>query len=321
MLPVRLRVGPEGAGMRGDVFVSRELPGLSRARIRQKIQTGEASLNGKRFATSTRLREGDEILVPVRSFAAAARSALPCPELPVLFEDDHLLAVDKPAGIATHPMGRMQAGTVIHFARQRLGAEIRERLRRGDGDWFPRPVNRLDVFTSGVVVLAVTREAQKAMQGLLLARTMRKEYVALVEGVVAEETLAVDLPIGFDPASTVRVKMASLPGGRPSLTRISVLRRMPRHTLVLAVPVTGRQHQIRVHLAAIGHPVVGDLLYKDESLFLRYQAAGGTVDSSLPRRHCLHASLVEFTHPLTGAHVRLESRIPPDFAEMVAAVE
>jgi 23S rRNA pseudouridine955/2504/2580 synthase len=321
MLPFRLRVGTEGAGMRADVFVSRELPGLSRTRIRQKIQTGEASLNGKRFATSTRLREGDEILVPVRSAAASARTALPCPELPVLFEDEHLLAVDKPAGIATHPMGRMQAGTVIHFARQRLQAEIRERLRRGDSDWFPRPVNRLDVFTSGVVVLALTRGAQKSMQELLLTRSVYKEYIALVEGVVEADTLEVTLPLGFDPASAVRVKMASLPGGRPSMTRIKVLRRLPVHTLLLAVPETGRQHQIRVHLAAIGHPVVGDLLYKDESLFLRYQAADGTPDSTLPRRHCLHASRIEFRHPLTGAAVRIESALPPDFTEMIAAAE
>ena len=321
MLPVRLRVGPECAGMRADAFVSRELPGLSRTRVRQKIQTGEALLNGRRFATSTRLREGDEILVPVRSSAPAAGTALSCPQLTVLFEDDHLLAVDKPAGIATHPMGKMQAGTVIHFARQRLATEIRERLRHGDADWFPRPVNRLDVFTSGVVVLALTRDAQKAMQGLLLARSVRKEYLALVQGVVRQDSFDVDLPLGFDPTSTIRVKMAGVPGGRPSLTHVRVLKRMARHTLVLAVPETGRQHQVRVHLASIGHPVVGDLLYKDESLFLRYQAAGGKLDGSLPRRHCLHASLVEFTHPVTGAPVRIKSELPGDFAEMIADVE
>jgi RluA family pseudouridine synthase len=321
MLSVCLRVGPEGAGMRAEAFVSCELPGLSRTRIRQKIQTGEASLNGKRFATSTRLREGDEILVPVRSSAAAARSAPPCPELPVLFEDDHLLAVDKPAGTATHPMGKAQAGTVIHFARQRHEAEIRERLRRGDRDWFPRPVNRLDVFTSGIVVLALTREAQKAMQGLMLRRGVRKEYVALVEGVLTEQTLDVSLPLRFDPASTVRVKMAALPDGRPSLTHLTVLRRLRGHTLLLVVPETGRQHQIRVHLAAIGHPVVGDLLYKDESLFLRSHAAGGVVDGSLPARHCLHASRIQFCHPFTGKLVTVESAIPPDFAAMIAAAE
>ena len=329
MPPVRLRVDEASAGLRADAFVSREMPGLSRARVRQKIQMGEALLNGGRFATSTRLREGDEILVPVRSPSPAApprgiSSAPPAPPpraLPILYEDGHLLAVDKPAGVATHPMGRTQEGTVIQFARQRHAEEIRERLGRGEVDWFPRPVNRLDVFTSGVVLVALSREAQVSMQALLAERRVRKEYVALVEGVVEQESGTVALPLGFDPASSIRLKMAPLASGRPSLTRFSVLRRFPRHSLLLAVPETGRQHQIRAHLAAIGHPVVGDLLYKDEALFLRYQANGGVLDDSLPPRHSLHAIRIEFPHPLTDVITSIVSPLPPDFEAMVAAVE
>jgi RluA family pseudouridine synthase len=325
MSTARIVVGPDGAGLRADALVCRELPGLSRTRVRQKIQMGEALLNGKRFATSTRLRAGDEIVVKLRSALPAPGSA-PAAVFPVLFEDEHLIAVDKPAGVATHPMGKTQSGTVIQFARQRYRAEIAARLGAGDREWYPRSVNRLDVFTSGVVLVALTRQAQRWMQVLLAHGKVRKEYVALVEGTVAADSGSVDLPIGPDPASGVRVKMAALPGGRPSVTRYTVLRRLPAHTLLLVQPETGRQHQIRVHLAAIGHPVVGDLLYRDERLFLRALAPGdvhrraGSADSPLPARHMLHATLVEFPHPVTGSMVRIESPLPPDFASLIAGL-
>jgi 23S rRNA pseudouridine955/2504/2580 synthase len=311
---MRLRVADPDAGLRADAFVSREMPGLSRTRVRQKIQGGDALLNGRRFATSTRLRAGDEIVVPLR---APLRDE-PAAALPVLYEDEHLLAVDKPAGIATHPTGGIQSGTVIQFARSRSAGRIRERLAQGDRDWYPRPVNRLDVFTSGIVLVALTREAQKAMQVLLLERRIRKEYLALVEGVVPWDAGTILLATGSDPASTVRVKMAALPGGRPTVTRIRVLKRLSLHTLVEASPQTGRQHQIRVHLAAVGHPVVGDLLYRDERLFLRYQEAGRTLDESLPARHFLHAARVSFVHPFTGRALAIESPLP---AELTAALD
>jgi 23S rRNA pseudouridine955/2504/2580 synthase len=311
---LRLRVDAPDAGLRADAFVSREIPGLSRTRVRQKIQGGAALLNGRRFATSTRLRAGDEIVVPLR----ASLRAEPAAELPVLYEDEHLLAVDKPAGIATHPTGSIQSGTVIQFARSRAADRIRQSLAQGDQGWYPRPVNRLDVFTSGVVLVALTREAQRAMQVLLLERQIQKLYVALVEGVVTWDAGTILLPTGSDPSSKVRVKMAALTGGRPTVTRIRILRRLPRHTLVEAAPETGRQHQIRVHLAEIGHPVVGDLLYKDESLFLRYQEAGRTLDDSLPSRHFLHAVSVSFVHPFTGRPLTIESPLPK---ELTAALD
>lgn len=318
----RLRVSPADAGLRVDVFVAREMPGLSRTRVRQKIQSGEALLNGHRCASSTRLRVGDEIVVPLRARPASeAHSADGGPQLPVLFEDDHLLALDKPAGMATHPMGRIQSGTVIQAARMRAAEEIREKLSRGDADWYPRSVNRLDVYTSGVVLIALTKGALQAMQELLAAHRVRKEYRALVEGVVAWDAATIMLPLGSDAGSAVRVKMAARPDGQPSITRVRVLRRLPRHTLLEAVPVTGRQHQIRVHLAAVGHPVVGDLLYRDKSLFLRFVASRGQGDASLPARHLLHAARVSFTHPFTGLNVTIESPLPEDFEAAIAALE
>ena len=277
-VPMILRVAAAQAGLRADVFVSRELPAVSRTRIRQKIQMGESLLNGHRYSTSTHLRAGDEISLPLRRLPEGGTA----PQFLILFEDGQLLAVNKPAGVASHPMGKRQSGTVVQFARIRYAAMIRESLARGDMGFYPSLVNRLDVFTS--------------------------EYIALVEGRVENDEGVVDLPIGPDAASRVRLKKACRADGKESVTRYAVVERLPGHTLLRITPLTGRQHQIRVHLAAIGHPVLGDLLYKDESLFLAALEPG----AAPPLRHWLHARRASFLHPVTGAPVVIEAPIPPD---------
>ena len=315
--PSRLRVDRARAGLRADAFLCRELPFLSRTRIRQKIQTGESFLNGKRYASSTRLREGDEITLQWRSVPDRG----PQPELEVLYEDNYLLAVNKPAGIASHPMGRAQSGTVIQSARQRYAGGIRDSLDHGDGGFYPSLVNRLDTFSSGIVLIAKIRDALLAMQDLAARALISKEYAVCVEGRVSQDDGRIALPIGRDAASAVRVKMAARPDGLPSVTEYRVRRRLPAHTLLSAFPLTGRQHQIRVHFAALGHPVWGDLLYKDEGLFLRYQQNAGVLDRSLPSRHCLHAERVAFVHPMTRALVTVSAPIPPDFLEILSRLE
>ena len=322
--PERLLVAREHAGLRADVYLALCLPFLARTRIRQKIQTGESLLNGRRYATSARLREGDEITIEWRGPV----DRTPAPRLDILFEDEWILAVDKPAGIASHPMGRIQSGTAIQFARERDAAEIAAHLARGDAGFYPRLVNRLDVFTSGVVLVARTRHALRAMHELVAARRIEKRYMALVEGIIGEQEGRIELAIGRDETSAVALKMAARADGLPSLTTYRVIRRLPRHTLVRAFPLTGRQHQIRVHFAAIGHPVWGDLLYKDERLFLRYLdfvkgdgTLGGIPDADLPVRHLLHAEEVSFVHPATEAAVRISSPLPADFEEILQRLE
>lgn len=311
--PSTLRVGADGDGLRADVFLERELPDVSRTRVRQKVQMGEAFLNGRRFATSTRLHSGDSITIQWRAMPRAD----PVPPLVVLWEDESLLAVDKPAGVASHPMGRTQSGTVVQFARQRHVAEIRRSLDEGNGEFYPTLVNRLDRFTSGIVLVAKTHRMHRAMQDMTVRRLIEKEYQALVEGVLPEETGRIEFPIGPDPSSTIRVKRAYRADGLPSITTWEVIRRFAECTLLRAMPLTGRQHQIRVHLAGIGHPVVGDLLYKDENLFLRYQESSESGDDTLPTRQCLHAGRVRFTHPLTGHEVLTESPLPEDFLSVL----
>ncbi|MGA2976505.1 MAG: RluA family pseudouridine synthase [Spirochaetia bacterium] len=315
-LPSRLRVDSSDAGLRADAFLFLELPFLSRTRLRQKIQMGESLLNGRRYATSTRLNAGDEITVLWRSLPGPG----PLPTLDVLFEDPHLLAVNKPAGVASHPMGRRQHGTVVQWARHRHADLIREGLKQGESGFYPTLANRLDVFTSGIVLIAKTRAAHAAIQGLMTRRLVTKEYIALVEGTINEEGV-IDLPINSDQRSKVRVKMTTRAGGQPSVTRYTIIRQLPGHTLVRAFPLTGRQHQIRVHFAAIGHPVWGDLLYKDERLFLRYQRNEGILDETLPARQCLHATRMSFAHPMTGAAITIEAPLPADFLAILADIE
>jgi RluA family pseudouridine synthase len=312
----QLSVEPVYQGLRADVFLTLALPFLSRTRIRQKIQTGESLLNGRRYATSARLSAGDVLTI----LWSSAPTFSPARQFEILFQDEYIIAVDKPAGVASHPTGRFQADTVIQFVRERFTDEMRASLSQA-GDFFPCLVNRLDVFTSGVVIAAKTRSALHEMQGLASSGKIRKRYLALVEGVVAQEECTIDLPLGPDPASSIALRMAPRPDGLESVTDCAVLRRLKAHTLLAVYPRTGRQHQIRAHLAAIGHPIWGDLLYKDESLFLKYQRAGGALDSSLPPRHCLHAEKSEFRHPFTGEHIIIRSALHSDFQIILKSFE
>jgi 23S rRNA pseudouridine1911/1915/1917 synthase len=316
-VPSVLQVPASCAGLRADAFLSRELPHLSRTRIRQKIQMGESFLNGRRYSTSTRLRAWDQISVLWR----APPEQGPVPDLEILHEDGHVIIVNKPAGVASHPMGKRQSGTVVQFARLRYAKAIRESLLRGDMTFYPTLVNRLDVFTSGIVILATTHAVQKAMQAFVEQRLIAREYIALVEGSLRNEEGMIELPIGTDTASTVRLKMACRSDGKESVTAYSVMERFPGHTLLRVTPFTGRQHQIRVHLASIGHPVFGDLLYKDEALFLAAQRTGqfrsdGSGVASF--RHFLHARRVRFVHPVTDEVLIAEAPTPPDFQDILS---
>jgi len=305
--------------MRADAFLAMRLPFLSRTRIRQKVQMGESLLNGRRYATSARLSAGDVLTVSWRSAPRVA----PCRQLDVLYQDEHLVAVDKPAGVASHPVGKRQSDTVIQFVREKFSAEVSASLA-GSGDFFPRLVNRLDVFTSGVILAAKTSGALSSMHAMAARGEIEKTYVALVEGVLERDAYTIDLPLGPDRASRTRLRMAPLSGGLACLTECVVLRRLRGHTLVAVHPRTGRQHQIRAHLAAIGHPVWGDLLYKDESLFLSCQEGTGPGGALRPLpvpRHCLHAEVSAFTHPATGAPVVVRSPLPRDFLAILASVE
>lgn len=339
-----IRVPSERTGLRADVYLALTFPSLSRSRIRQKIQQGEALLNGRRFATSARLRGGDEVSVRWRGAVPSSHDAPGHLALPVLFEDRHFIAVDKPAGLASHPSGAFQTDTVIQIVRAMLRSDTERALERGDRDRYPILANRLDRLTSGVVLVAKHRQALAAFQELRTRKLVEKRYLAVVEGVLREEEGSIGFPLGPDPGSRVTIKMSARSDGLPCRTDYRVIRRLARHTLVQVFPRTGRQHQIRAHFALLGHPVWGDVLYKDEEVFLRrWEERGGDPSTAtdggtalppaadggialptamdghvaLPSRHLLHAELLAFPHPEDGRRVEIASGLPQDFLSIL----
>jgi len=307
------------AGLRADVYVAMQFPSLSRTRVKQKIMQGESLLNGRRFATSARMRPGDRLELFWRRESPPPEAAAPgCPAdsdppLQILYEDEHLIAVDKPAGLPVHPTGRKQTHTLIQMVRARERQRILDSLAGGETGYYPGLVNRLDLFTSGVVLVAKDRITLAAMHRHSAAGGMRKRYLAVVAGLPDPPEGRIDLPIGPDPASPIGLKQTVRQDGRPALTEYRVIERMGGHTLLELLPRTGRQHQLRVHLAAIGHPVWGDLIYADPSLFLRYVAGGCRLQADMPPRHALHAEQLGFRHPLQGRELLIRSPAPADF--------
>ncbi len=310
------RVGPEQAGLRADLFLSLQAAFLSRTLLKRKIMRGEALVNGHRLSTSTRLRKGDLVEILYRP----ADDTSPAWKPEILFEDPHLLAVNKPAGVPVHPAGRKQAGTVIQAVRDRFREETARSLLRGDPGFYPCLVNRLDLFSSGVVLIAKHRQALLAMHRLIARGEVEKRYLVIVRGRLEPASGRFTDPIGRDAASRIELKRAVRADGLPAVTEYQTLEILNGYTLAAARPLTGRQHQIRVHFAARCHPVWGDLLYADESLFLRYLANGCRLDGSLPPRQGLHAERVRFQHPLDGIEVEVTAPPPEDFLRILAGL-
>jgi len=307
-----LRVPPEVAGMRLDRFVQSQLKRTSRTRAAQIVARGAYSPDARRLRGNDRVKPEQCILL----WRAPWDEQAPLASLPVLYEDEHLLAIDKPAGVPVHPTARYHNSTVV---------KVLEASRGGES---LKLSHRIDRETSGVLLLARTSEADRKVkaqfEGRSGARTVHKRYAALVWGWPVETTFRVELPLELDPQSRYKVKMrvAAGPGALTAATACEVHGRRVdpgsrrRYALVRCVLETGRQHQIRVHLAALGTPIVGDKLYgPDEGLFAR--GADGVLtddDRQLLEldRHALHAELLELDHPIDGHRVRIESPLPAD---------
>jgi 23S rRNA pseudouridine1911/1915/1917 synthase len=225
----------------------------------------------------------------------------------VLYEDEWILGVDKPAGLPVHPTARFHANT--------LTAVLKERY----GDDRPILAHRLDSETSGVLLCAKTKEAERKLKLMFVKRTIQKTYFAVVFGVPNPAEGQIESPIGSDVGGPVKVKMACRPDGLPALTGYRVVKSGAESSLLLCLPRTGRQHQIRVHLAHIGHPVVGDKMYGyDPNLFLEYIEFGPTPEilarTGAPR-HLLHAASISLTHPMTGEPLTIESPLHDDIKD------
>lgn len=290
-------IGEEERGQRLDRYLAVKLSDISRTTVQQMIVDGLVIVNGRASKPGYALRIGDEVRVPRITSKPFVSSARPRSSLPldVVYEDQDLLVVNKAAGMVVHPApGHVDDTLVNALLAHYPDLQGVEGLR-------PGIVHRLDKDTSGLILVAKNARTQAALIEEMKRRQIIKRYLALVEGVVSLDQGSIDAPIGRDPHHRQQMAITSA-GSREARTHFRVLRRFNRHTLLLLQLETGRTHQIRVHLKAIGHPVVGDPIY----------GSGNTHSHHGLQRQFLHASQLIFTHPTTGEKLELEAPLPAD---------
>ena len=283
-------------GQRLDNYLAREMKGAPRALIYRLIRTGQVRVNGGRARPLCKLRAGDCLRIPDNvALSPPSRPPQSPPTLPVLFEDDYFLAVDKPPGMAAH------GGSGVSFG-------VIENLRASRSDRFLELAHRLDKPTSGALLLAKKSSALKAAQALWRERKVRKEYQVFVFGEWNRRAAVIDLPLRRTRGIGGEVSA----DGRPAHTRTFLLKQFDGAALLRADIATGRTHQLRAHLSAVGLPIVGDDKYGD---FTANRRRARNI------RMLLHASLLSFTHPKTGAPLTIKSPLPPDFAAMQSRLQ
>ena len=291
-------------GIRIDSFLGRHLRNYTPYRLQRMIRAGLASRDGGRIDLETRVFAGDQ--VSIRLTEPPDKLLEPEPAaLDILFEDSWLIVVNKPAGRVVHPVGEFQTGTLANAVQWHL-----DRQTKFKGLLRPGIVHRLDRMTSGAMVLAKEHVSHTDLSIQFQRGRVRKAYLAVLEGSLIEDRGEINLPIGH-AASRETVLMSAAPDARkpkPARTRYEVARRFRRRTLVRAWPMTGRIHQIRVHFAAVGHPVVGDEFY---------EAGGGIKPPGTGRneRHALHATLLSFRHPITREPMSFQAPLPDDMRQ------
>jgi 23S rRNA pseudouridine955/2504/2580 synthase len=296
-----LTVDEESAGQRLDNFLIRHLKGVPKTHVYRIIRSGEVRVNKGRASADTRIESGDVVrLPPVRiSDKVAEKAARPAPgrEFPLLLEDDALMAIDKPAGVAVHGGSGVSFGVIEQLRQARPLAKLLEL------------VHRLDRETSGILLVAKKRSALKHVQDQFRERETGKTYLALVQGQWPEKLKVIDSALHKfllpDGERRVRVTSNEDPDGMRSITLVKVAERWDTCTLLEVTIKTGRTHQIRVHLASQGHPIAGDDKYGDFEWNKALQKQG-------LKRMFLHAWRLQFTHPATGKRVELMSNLPPE---------
>jgi 23S rRNA pseudouridine1911/1915/1917 synthase len=308
---VLLQVTEADAGARLDAYLAQNVDGWSRARLQRLIEAGDVLVNSKVAKASHKISANDEIEVeltppPESNFAP---ENIP---LDIVFEDDQVIVINKPAGLVVHPAAGMHSGTLAnalayHFQQLSNAGSVR-----------PGIVHRLDKDTSGLLVAAKTESAHESLADQFRAREVFKGYVALVYGVVKQESGRIEQPIARDPRN--RTRMAVVPGGRGALSLYKVRRSYDTFTLLDVELKTGRTHQIRVHLAWLKHPVVADELYgggrensvRDVQLRARIRKL---------KRQFLHAERLSFRHPQTGEALKFAAPLPAELTQFLEMLE
>ncbi len=306
-------MAPESVGVRLDLFLAQHFPTHSRVQLRKAINAATVEVDGRREKASHRLRLGQRVrlTLPVIPREAPVPEDIP---LDVLYEDEHMAAINKPPGMVVHPAKGHWTGTLtsalqFHF----------DRLSGAGGPTRPGIVHRLDRDTSGVLVVAKTDQAHFALSDQFAARTVEKEYFALVAGSPDRDRDLIDLPLGVHPYQ--REKMAvrrDHPTSRPAQTFYEVTERFAGLAALRVAPKTGRTHQIRVHLNSTGCPVLCDRMYGGRAQLTRGELTGDAADETiLLDRQALHAGRLAINHPQSGERLEFQAPLASDIAEVL----
>lgn len=280
-----------------DVYLSQEFEDKSRSYIQKLVDEGNVTVNDKNKKSNYKLKFNDKVTLNLPELQELVIQPENI-ELDILYEDSDLIVINKPQGMVVHPAPGNYTGTLVNA----LVYHCKD-LSGINGVARPGIVHRIDKDTSGILVIAKNDNAHKKLAEQLKEHSMKREYVALVEGIIKEESGMVDKPLGRHPKE--RIKMAIVSGGKRAVTHYEVMERFGRNTLVKCVLETGRTHQIRVHMAYIGHPLVGDPVYgyKKQKFSLNGQM--------------LHAKKLGFIHPTTEKYMEFESEIPEYFIDVL----
>jgi 23S rRNA pseudouridine1911/1915/1917 synthase len=316
--PILISVAAEDAGKRLDQFLTLRLETVSRARVQEMIAGGKVLVNNSPAKASLKLRGGERLSVLGEAQRVPLKAIAEEIPLDIVYEDDDLAVIDKPAGMMVHAGAgatddARNRGTLVNALLHHLAS-----LSAVGGELRPGIVHRLDKETSGLIVVAKNDAAHRKLSSQFAAREVKKKYVALVHGWVKKDSGTLTQSISRDPVRRMRMT-TRLADGRTAVTHYRVVRRLDtqfgKFTLLDVKIDTGRTHQIRVHVAALGHPVVGDTMYGAPR-----QARGKSAVSGL-ERNFLHAAELEFRHPRTGEAIAQKSELPQELLEFLRKVE
>jgi 23S rRNA pseudouridine1911/1915/1917 synthase len=330
-----IEVPIEAAGQRLDHFVASQLEGVSRSRVQLLMDQGDVLVNGEREKASLKLRGGERIALTGEPHPAPLKATAEDIPLDVVFEDADLAVVNKQAGMMVHAGAGQNddarsLGTLVNALLYRF-----KKLSSTGGDLRPGIVHRLDKDTSGLIVVAKNDRAHAALGEMFSSRHIKKTYIALVQGSVEREKGTINAGVSRDPVRRTRMTTHPSENARSAVSHYEVVRRLAtrfgKFTLVKVRIETGRTHQIRVHMASIGHPVVGDTLYGGAGQ-LTDQVAAQAAQSKAARRKAdpdvlrlgrnfLHAARLEFAHPVTGKPLQLEAPLPKELEKFLEQLE
>jgi 23S rRNA pseudouridine1911/1915/1917 synthase len=326
---------PEAKGQRLDLYLAAQLEGVSRSRVQLLIDQGDVLIDGHVEKASLKLRGGERIDITGEPRPAPLRATAEEIPLDVIYEDEDLAVINKPAGMMVHAGSGQNddvrsRGTLVNALLFRF-----KKLSSTGGDLRPGIVHRLDKDTSGLIVVAKNDQAHAALGEMFSSRQIKKTYLALVQGEVARAKGTINASVGRDPLRRTRMTTKPLSDARTAVSHYEVVRRLAnrfgKFTLVRVRIETGRTHQIRVHMAFIGHPVVGDTLYGGSG-HLTDQVASNAATSKAARRNSepekirlernfLHSAQLEFPHPRTGKLLQLESPLPAELEAFLGKLE